>query len=414
MRFTTLLRRHPDLTRLWLGEVISQAGDALFQIALLWLVLDLTDSAGLTGLVAMSGYLPVLLFGLLAGALADRLDRRRVLLGCDLARAVLVLAIPLLAAARLLSAPLLGLITFLMAVFTAHFNPTRNALIPELVPASELRQANTLIQSGWQLAMLAGPLLAGLLIPLTGELQLFSADGLSYLASFALIWRMRPVPRRDAPEAPPRPPAGTLRHEAARALAEVRAGLALAHRDRRIRALLWVTAVDNLFIMGPAIVGTPLFVRQVLGGDSGTYAYLMTAFAAGMLAGSLLLHWLGRHLRDSRLLLWGIVLDGIPFLPLLWVTSFWGAWWTIAIHSLVIPLIIIPRPTLVQRLVPRDFHGRVFSMISVAVTGFSALSVALTGLAAEWVPVPVIFGAIALLASACGLAGWSIREFREA
>lgn len=414
MLMDTLLRRRPDLARLWLGEVVSQAGDALFQIALLWLVLDLTGSPALTGLVAMAGYLPVLLLGLLAGALVDRLDRRRVLLACDLARAGLVLLIPLLAGLDLLNTPLLGILTFLMAVFTAHFNPARDAFIPQLVAPEELRGANTLIQSGWQLAMLAGPALAGLLIPLTGELHLFTADGLSFLASFALIWRMSPPPA-----ATPAATAGGLgpaafRRELGLALRSMREGLALAGRDRRIRALLWVTAVDNLFIMGPAIVGTPLFVRRVLGGDAGDYAFLLTAFAAGMLAGSLLLHLLGRRVRDSRLLLWGIVLDGITFLPLLWVRSFAGAWWTLAVHSLVIPLIIIPRPTLVQRLVPPDFHGRIFSMISVAVTGFSALSVALTGLAAEWVPVPLIFGSIALLATLCGLAGWCVREFREA
>jgi MFS family permease len=362
----------------------------------------------------MAGYLPVLLLGLLAGALADRLERRRVLLACDAARAGLVLLIPLLASAQLLSAPLLGLITFLMAVFTAHFNPARDALIPELVPEEDLRGANTLIQSGWQLAMLAGPALAGLLIPLTGELHLFSADGLSYLVSFVLIWRMRTPPRGGAESAARNLRPAAFRQEWTLALASVKEGLALARRDGRIRALLWVTAVDNLFIMGPAIVGTPLFVRQVLHGDAGDYAFLLTAFAAGMLVGSLLLSLLGTRVRDSRLLLWGIVLDGITFLPLLWVDSFAGAWWTIAIHSLMIPLIIIPRPTLVQRLVPREFHGRIFSMISVAVTGFSALSVALTGLAAEWLPIPVIFGAISILATLCGLAGWTSREFRQA
>lgn len=412
MEVVTLLRRRPDLARLWLGEVVSQAGDALYQIALLWLVLELTGSSGLTGLVAMSGYLPTLLFGLLAGALADRVDRRRVLLAANLGRAVLALAIPVLAGLHALNAPVLGAITFLMAVFTAHFNPTRDAFVPDLVDEGELRPANTLIQSGWQFAMLGGPALAGLLIPLTGELHLFTADGLGYLLSAWLILGMSKG--RAVIQPGTSLGLGAFRAELRHALAGVREGLAFARRDRRIWAILVVTAADNFFIMGPAIVGTPLFVRQVLGGDSGDYALLLTAFAAGMLTGSLLLNLLGRHVRDSRLLLWGIVLDGITFLPLLWVTSFWGAWWTIAVHSLMIPLIIIPRPTLVQRLVPRALHGRVFSMISVAVTGLSAVSVGLTGLAAEWVPVPVIFGAIAILATLCGLAGWLIREFREA
>lgn len=410
MEFLQLLRRRPDLRRLWLGEVIAQAGDALFQIALLWLVLRLTGSSALTGLVAMAGYLPTLLFGLPAGALVDRLDRRRVLVAANLGRAALVLAIPPLAGLELLGPATLGLLTFALAIGTAHFNPARDSIVPRLVAPHELRTANTLVQSGWQLALLAGPGLAGLLLPLTGELHLFTVDGLAYLAAAVLMARMAAAPPTE--RTPGRRP--RLRGELAHALADMRDGLALARRDRRLWAILLVTAADNLFIMGPAIVGTPLFVRQVLGGDSGDYAFLLTAYAVGMLTGSLLLGRLGGRFRDSRLLLWGIVLDGITFLPLLWVTSFAGAWWTIAIHSLMIPLIIIPRPTLVQRIVPAEYLGRVFSMISVAVTGLSAVSVALTGLVAEWVPVPWIFGAIAVLGSLCGLAGWTIREFREA
>jgi DHA3 family macrolide efflux protein-like MFS transporter len=410
MQLLAFLSRHRSLRMLWLGEIISQAGDSLFQLALIWLVLSLTGSSSLTGLVAMSAYLPVLILGLPAGALVDRLDRRRVMLGAIAARALLAGTIPLLAFRGLLDPLLLGAITFAMAVFSAHFSPARDALVPELVPPAELRPANALIQSGWQLALLAGPGLAGLLTPLTGELHLFTATALAYLLSAGFIASMPATHKGQGRTA------GRLQlsHELRQAMAKAGEGLALARRDRRLWAILLVTGADNLFIMGPAIVGTPLFVKQVLHGSSGDYAYLLTAYAVGMICGSLALARWGKQLRDSRLLLWGIVLDGITFLPLLWVSSFAGAWLTLFIHSLMIPLIVVPRPTLIQRMVPAEFHGRVFAMVSVAVTGLSAVSVALTGLVAEWVPVPWIFGSIAVLGALCGLAGWTIREFRDA
>lgn len=402
-----LLLRRADLGRLWLGETISQLGDSVFQIALLWQTLELTGSSALTGLVAMAGTLPMLLFGLLAGALADRFDRRRMMLAADLARAALVLTLPLLHAAGRLDALGLAGVTFLMAVFTAHFNPARDSLVPALVPEHELRAANAWVQSGWQVAMLAGPALAGLLIPLTGEIQLFTVDGLSFLASFGLIWAIGAREERPASAAP------RLGLAARQALADAREGLVHAWADRRLRVLLWITAVDNLFIMGPAIVGVPIYVRQVLGGGPDEYAFLLTAFAVGMLAGTLLLGWLGGRVRNSVLLLWGIVLDGITFLPLLWTTSFAGAYLTIAVHSLVIPLIVVARPTLVQLVVPRHLRGRVFSLISVAVTGLTAISAGLTGLVAEWVPMPAIYGAIAVLAASTGAVGWLSKPFRE-
>ncbi len=410
MSWMHLIGSRSGLRRLWIGEVVSQAGDSLFQIALIWMVLELTGSSSLTGLVAMSGYLPVLLFGLVAGALADRFDRRRLMLASDLARALLVLVIPLISFMGQLSPLLLGLITFFMAIFTAHFNPARDAIIPQLVETRELRAANTLIQSGWQFALLAGPALAALLIPLTGELHLFTVDGMSFLLSAWFIWRLKPL----AQTAEVNVRAQKLTEEFRHALRLAAEGLAYVVADKRLLALFWITAVDNLFIMGPAIVGTPLFVKEILGGDSSQYAWLITAYAVGMLTGSLLLNRLAGSIQDSRILLWGIVLDGITFLPLLWVKSFSAAWITLFVHSLVIPMIVIPRPTLVHHIVPEAMRGRVFSMIGVAVTGLTALSVALTGLIAEWIPINVIFAAIAILGATCGLAGFLIREFREA
>lgn len=426
---TSLFRRvfqTRPLALLWAGQLVSQAGDAVFDIGLLWLLLELTGSPATTGLVAMAAYLPSLLFGMFAGALVDRFDRRTLLLVSDGARFLIVLAIPLLYYLDGLGALVLGLLTFARALFGTVFNPARDALIPALVPPSGLLAANSLIQTCWQFGLLLGPGLAGVLVPFTGEVHLFTADALSYLASFAFLWLLRstipgatvpapgPVDHRDFPgPSEAGAPAGLLAAGRA-AMAEVNLGLARAWRDRRIAVLLGVTAVDNLFIMGPAIIGTPLFVRQVLGLGSGAYALSMTAYALGMLTGTVLLNRFGRRMSLSHILLWGIVLDGLTFLPLLWVKSLPGLYTTLFVHSLVIPMIVVARPTLVQRLVEPAMQGRIFSLIGVCVTGLSALSVALTGWVCTLLPVNRVFGAIALLAAATGAAGWLVREFREA
>ncbi len=398
----------PDLLRLWLGEVVSQLGDSVFQIALLWLMLELTGSKSATGLVAMSIYLPTLLFGLFAGALADRLDRRRMMLGADLARALLVLLVPALYYAGGLNGLLLGCITFAMAMFNAAFNPARDAIIPQLVPRQDLLKANSMIQSGWQFALLLGPALAGLLIPLVGEVHLFTVDALTFMVSFVLIMGIHRT------TGSPGAVQGQGKTRDTTAIRDVREGLSYARGNRCLWALLMITAVDNLFIMGPAIVGTPIFVREILHGGAAEYAFLLSAYAVGTLTGTVLLNIFGRGARNSHLLLWGILLDGLTFLPLMWVKSFAGAYLTLVIHSLVIPMIIVPRPTLVQKIVPAEFQGRIFSMISVAVVGLSAVSAALTGLVSEWLPINEVYGLIALLAAGCGVAGWAIREFREA
>ena len=219
--------------------------------------------------------------------------------------------------------------------------------------------------------------------------------------SFALIARIRPGKR--APE----------QGAGARVSGQVWEGLRYAWGDRRIRVLLLVTAVDNLFLMGPAIVGIPIFVRQVLNEGVASYAFAQTAYALGMVAGTLLLNAWGRRTNYGRILLWGIFFDGITFLPLWWVDTFWGLFVALAVHSAAIPLIVVSRPTLVQRLVPVHMQGRVFSMIAICVNGCTAVSVAITGIVSEAVPINVVYAVIAVLAAASGGIGWLVREFRE-
>ncbi len=400
-----------NLAYLWFGQVISQAGDSVYEIGMLWLMLEISGSKSATGLVAMSGYLPTLLFGMFGGALADRFQRKRLMLLADAARGVLVLFIPILYWLDGLSGLILGVFTFVLAMFNTMFNPARDATIAHLVRPEQLLQANSLVQTAWQFALLLGPALAGVLIPVVGIVHLFNMDALTFFLSFWFISRIVVVEKtRNSPSAR----TISWKEQFVASLHDVLEGIQYARRDRRIWALLWVTAIDNIFIMGPAIVGTPIFVREILHETADKYAFTQIAFAVGMLTGTLFLNLFGKRFRNSQVLLWGIVLDGITFLPLLWVRTFPGMFLTLMVHSLVIPMIIIPRPTLIQKIVPSHLQGRIFSMISVAVVGFTAISMALTGVISEWIPINQLYAIIALLAAACGAVGWLIKDFRTA
>jgi MFS family permease len=166
--------------------------------------------------------------------------------------------------------------------------------------------------------------------------------------------------------------------------------------------------------MGPAIVGTPLLVKQVMGGSGSVYALMEALLAVGVFAGLPVASWANRRFGQGKVVIVGILLDGLTYLPLLWLRD--AAWvgLAIALHGVSIPLITVTRASLVQRIAPRDQLGRVFALISITVIGLTAVSSGLTGLAATRVPVPVIFGVTAVLAALCGPAAWLSREFREA
>ncbi|MCP4691800.1 MAG: MFS transporter [Desulfobacterales bacterium] len=392
---------------LWTGQIISQSGDSIFEIVLLWLLLDLTGSNAAAGLVAMSAYLPTLLFGLFSGVLVDRFDRRRVMLFADVIRAMIVLIIPLLYVLNGLNGLVLGLLTFFLASFNTLFNPARDVLVGELIQPRDRLTANAMIQTSWQYAFFIGPAAAGVLLSLVGQIHLFNLDALTFLLSFYFIYKIKTRP------APPRPKAGGLRREFGKSWADAVAGLKFAWKDRRIRTLLLITAVDNLFLMGPAIMGAPIFIREILHEGAESYAFIQVAYAIGMVTGTILISRYGWRFRANHIILWGIIFDGITFVPLIWVDSFRGMFVAMCIHALAIPMIIATRPTIIQNIAPPEMQGRIFSMISVAVFGFTAISIAVTGVVSEIIPINIIYAITGVIAAGSGAVGWLIKDFRE-
>ncbi|MGB0929829.1 MAG: MFS transporter, partial [Chitinophagales bacterium] len=187
--FNRLFINH-NVFNLFTGQTISQSGDSIFEIALLWILLELTGSNAATGLIAMSGYLPSLLFGLFSGALVDRFDKRRIMLLADVARAILVACIPILYYVGGLNGLVLGLFTFAIASFNTLFNPARDALVGKIVPPNKQLQANSLIHTSWQYALFVGPAIAGFLLLFVNEIQLFLLDACTFLLSFYFIYRL--------------------------------------------------------------------------------------------------------------------------------------------------------------------------------------------------------------------------------
>ena len=375
-------------------------GDAAFGVLLLWAVLQLTSSKVVLGAVATLNYVPVLLFGMVGGLAADRLPRRALMIAADAARALVALSLPLLALAGVLDPWWLAGGGFLLFTASAFFNPARDAAIPDLVPASDLVAANALVQTSVPLGWLLGPAACSLLLPWYDPVKLFAVVGGLFLLSVGFLLRLPRLP--------------VTRRAAAGSGSELFAGLAVAWRDVRLRWLLAITAADNLLIMGPAVVGVPLLVKEVLHGGGREYALLEAALALGVLLGLPLATRLNRLHGQGRILIAGIFLDGITYLPLLWLRDARAVGLVIVLHGVAIPMITVTRSSLVQRITPAEHLGRVFALIGMAVIGLAAASLGLTGLAATLVPVNVLFGVAAVGASLCGGLAALSREFREA
>jgi MFS family permease len=231
-------------------------------------------------------------------------------------------------------------------------------------------------------------------------IRLLVLDGLTFFISFLTVWFIR-VPEDDAQ----RPSSNRS------PLRDAGEGLRYALGSPVLRGLLLLTAVDNFFIMGPAIVGANLFIKRTLGLEAQHLAFFEAALALGWLAGTVWVSRYGKRLAKGKLLLFGIVMDGatyLPFLAFLMLRSYELALLLIFVHGLFIPLITVTRTSLIQEIVPGTHLGRVFALVNLTVVGFMALSSFTTGALGEVLEAPWLFGLAGAGGALSGLLGWML------
>ncbi|MGD1218133.1 MFS transporter [Streptomyces krungchingensis] len=353
--------------RLWTAAVVSRFGDALRNSALPLLAVRLTDDPLVIASVTACGYLPWLLFGLLGGAIADRVDQRRAMGAVDAVRGALVAGFALTVALGHASIVLLIVLAFSLTTLQTLFDNASTALLPSLVDREALGSANARLMTGQQLA---GGLLAGPFVPLllaAGAAVPFTADAVTYLLAAALVasLRIRP-PRRE-----PRPAGSTLR-------AEVAVGLRALWRDRVLRAVCTATLLCNIG-MGALIATLVLHVTHWLHtGDAG-YAAAMTAYAVGSFCGGFLAQRVaGRVGRARSLLVAGCVQTSS--LLLIGTVRHLGALLAgMALLGLMNMVWNVNQVTLMQQRSPESMVGRISAAFRTTSTSGAPLGALLGG-----------------------------------
>ncbi|HSL67552.1 MAG TPA: MFS transporter [Actinomycetota bacterium] len=366
----SLLRRNRDFRRLYVASLISLGGDWFLLVALFGLVIHFTDSAIAVALVIAVEDLMYFLLSPLAGVLADRIDRRRLMVGADLARAVVCLGFLLIRTDSLVW--LAFVLLAVMASFSAAFEPASQAALPNLVEEEDLATANALSGSLWGTMLAVGAALGGIVAAVFGRDTAFIVDAVSFLASAWLIWRIR------------RPFAEQRKGEDHAGVGEATVEtIQYARRDHRVLALLAVKF--GWGIAGGVLVLIPLLAhREYHAGDVGI-GLLMASRGVGALIGP----FVGRSAlgpQDRRIFgaialalavfglgyaLLGLVpglLLAMPTVALAHVGG--GAQWTLSSYGL-------------QRIVPDRIRGRIFAFDGMLVTLTFGLSSLLTGWLAE-------------------------------
>ena len=209
-----VLRTNRDFRQLWLGQVVSQLGDWFDTIALFTLVLRLTGSGRAVGLVLVARFLPSVVLGPLSGVLADRFNRRHIMIVSDVARALVVLGFLFVRSPDQLW--LVYVLTVLQLAFSAFFEPARSAALPSIVAPRDLVAANSISAVTWSAMLTLGAAVGGPVTDWFGTDAAFVIDSLTYLVSAVLVWRVRLPQTTAAPEDKAHLCEGARRHRHAR------------------------------------------------------------------------------------------------------------------------------------------------------------------------------------------------------
>jgi MFS family permease len=389
---------------IWLGEVFSRIGDGISQVALIWLVLEMTGSGAAIGTVMAVYTAAALIFGLPGGALADRWDRKRMMILSGIFSALFVAVIPILYRSSGLPLPLLAGLVFLLSTASQFFEPALDATIPNIVPESQLMTANALKMTTRQLGQLLGPALGGVLIGAIGTANVLYLDALSFLVIAGAIALAR-LPKRQG--------GAGERVDVKRLLADIREGFSFIKGQIILLSVILMAIVANM-AFAPLIVVAPLFVENTLQAGPQGFGYLMSCLSLGTLVAMLLLGAFGERVPKGKLILGGFVFSGLA-VGLAGITS--QLYQTLICFLFLgggLALINVPFLTLEQLLTPDTLRGKVLSTDRTLSMAATPVAQAGAGFIAEWVGARMFFGILGGVLLGCAVAGALIRELREA
>jgi MFS family permease len=387
-----------DFRLLWTGQAISLLGDSAFLIALGWRTFTLTGSARSLGFVLTLQGVGLLTTLLIGGALADRYDRRTLMLVSDTARFGIIGALAAVDATGHLSVGALAGIAFAEGLATGFFTPALGGLLPLVVDEPRLGSANALLGMARQASFLIGPSFAALLYGLAGSTVVFGFNSASYLASFAFVWATRPrVAERAAPE-------GTFK--------EIWAGI------RYVGGIpwLWLTITLFAFVLmfqwAPIQVLTPKLVREHFHLGVSAYGLVFSMLGAGMIVGAAAFGQLNPRRRRglASYLIWMvnsflvIVFALSPWYPLAVVASFF--------RGICIGFGVAVWETMLMELVPQHMLSRVVSLDWFGALGLTPFGLLAAGAVSSLAGPGTIIALGAVISLCIVAAGLTSRQIR--
>lgn len=375
--------RHRNFALYWFGQLSSVMGQNMQYVAQSWLVLHLTNSPAMLGLAGLSSAIPTIVFALLGGAVADRADRQKLLRYTQLGQALLYGLLATVVVAEVVEVWHVMAFAFFAGLIRAFDQPSRQALIPHLIPRAELPNAVALGSSVWQISRLVGPALAGLLI------ALYDVGVTLYVASlgFVIFVVLLAMIRIDKVE--------ETRLVSKGLVIDLFEGLVFIRHNELFYTLILLTFFDSIFGMSYTVL-LPIFARDILNVGSQGYGLLQTVSGVGALSGTFVVVFLSRSGRRGLQAIVGAACFGL----LLMAFSF-SQWFPVSLALILLmglanQTYMTTINTVLQMHLPDDLRGRVMGIYGLTYS-LIPLGGTVSGVVAEFAGAPIAVASGGLL-----------------
>ena len=362
--------RYQNFKLLWLGLIVSNMGTWMQNVANGWLTLQLTNSPLWLGMLGLSVAIPMILLPPIAGAVVDRVNRIRLLFFTQSMQSLIVIVLAVLTWSGKVQIWHILSVSFIGSALLAFDNPTRHALVPDLVQPHDLLNALSLNSVTYTGAVLIGPALAGLLIEPLGAGTLFFLNSISFLAVILALTTMRNVRTHGGGQH------GSLGNTFWK-------GLVYVWNDRFILALLALSAVGAIFGRSYQYL-LPAFSSDIFHAGSQGYGFLLAAVGGGALTGALGLASLKRVPHQGAVMLTNGLLFGVILMGFSLTSNFIIGIILLFIGGIAIVIFSTMIATFIQMSVPNEMRGRIMSLYTVTLIGLPSLGAMGSGAVAEW------------------------------
>jgi MFS transporter, DHA3 family, macrolide efflux protein len=398
-----------DLRWLWTSQAISQIGEGLNKVALLYLVYNLTNSTLMTTVIGVLQTLPPLILGPVLGVYIDRFPKKWIMMGADTLRAGLALIIPMLYGAGMLTLPRVYVVVFFMAVVSTVFSPALSATVPLIVDRAQLTAANALVASTAMIGMLVGPAVSGLGIATVGMQAVLYASSATFVLSVLSLSRLhlkQPTSQQAGKQT-----GGSF-------LKELKEGLHFVFVKRRTIAGFVLSALCYSLASSAFVFLLPVFAEKVLHVGAMMLGWLWSAYGAGMVAVSVALACSKQQRATTRLLLisGAMVIGGAASFLLAGTTQPLLAIVLVAVIGAGLAAFTPIVWGMLQEMAPEDLRGRIFSIFNTGAMSASMIGMVAFGWTTDRLGAPISLlgmAAIFWLTAAASLLLWKFGDLSQ-